>query len=102
MSRVVEPTFVLRRVTFAVTTGAPQRVIDHGLRIGRNPACPSIERIARVALERSRQVCAEEPRSGDRALAIPTPHRIGRLDGAAMSRIDLLEQRQLFALAKPG
>src|SRR3954454_20919158 len=87
MSRVVDRNFVLGRVTLAVTARACRFFLERRIRVGRNTAGAAIERVPRVAFERSREPGAEQPGPRDRALAVPAAERVGGLDSTAMPRV---------------
>ena len=95
MSSVVDGNLVEVRVSLAV--------IRHNLSgAGFGRACaPSatIERVARIALERGRQPGAEQAGAGHGPLPESTTHLVGRLDGAPPTWLCRREQRELFAFA---
>src|SRR5215218_3848371 len=100
MSRVFGRTVAEVRVTLAVTPSGIAVVLDRAVGIRRNATRATIERVARIALEGSRKPRAKQPGTGHGTLAVPATDGIGRLDGAAVSRLDLLEQAELLTLAE--
>ena len=93
MSSVVRGNIVEVRVTLAVTA-RPTRIPFLGF--GRHAARSAIERIARIPLERRRQLRVEQAGPGHRLVAVAAAHRVGGLDRLPAPRVVRVEQGELL------